>query len=218
MQLKDHYKTLGVSPSSGQPEIKKAYRALAVRYHPDKNPGSALCEAQFKELNEAYAVLSVAAKRSAYDDERWLSGMGHKTRYNEAVTPAWLLNVCVELNTSLATMDTFRMSQATLQAYLLLILADAHLGVLQREGDTKVNNAVIREIVKATAKLKVQYLGEVMDKLQVIAGSDVHAQQQINNYAAKRYRQERKEHMFPYVVLAVTLALCLFMYFYAGAK
>jgi len=218
MQLKDHYKTLGVKPSSAPADIKKAYRVLAVKYHPDKNPGSDLCEAQFKELNEAYSVLSDTRRRAAYDDERWLSGMGSRTSYNEAVTPGWIKNVCVELNASLAKMDTHRMSQSTLQAYIMLILDNAHLGVLQRENDRHTNNTIIQEILRATTKLELRYLDTVLQGLIVVAGTDAAAKQAIQDYATERVRQERRDQLFPYIIMAVTAALCVFMYFYAGMK
>src|SRR4051794_22079906 len=108
--MKDHYRTLGIKPSASIAEIKKAYRALAFKYHPDKNPGDELSATQFREIQQAYETLSSAGKRSEYDDDRWVSGLGSKTRTQETVTPAWLLNVCVQLNISLATMDTHRMS------------------------------------------------------------------------------------------------------------
>ena len=55
MDYKDYYKILGVSKSAGQDEIKKAYRKLAVKYHPDKNKGDKKAEERFKEVNEAYS-------------------------------------------------------------------------------------------------------------------------------------------------------------------
>lgn len=64
---KDYYETLGVSRSATEEEIKKAFRRLAVKYHPDKNPGDKKAEEHFKEINEAYAVLSDAQKRRTYD-------------------------------------------------------------------------------------------------------------------------------------------------------
>ncbi len=200
------------------PEIKKAYRALAIKYHPDKNAGNELSEALFKDIAEAYGVLSDKNKRAKYDDERWLSGMGSRTSYNEAVTPNWIKNVCQELNTSLASMDTHRMSQGTLQAYIMLILADSHLGVLVQEDDKHTNNAIINEILKATGKLEPRYLDEILKGLSTIAGTDTAARQTIDNYAGERYRQENRERAFPYFVAAVTVALCVFMYFYAGGK
>jgi curved DNA-binding protein len=67
MDYKDYYKTLGVERSASEQEIKKAYRKLAMKYHPDQNQGDKKAEDKFKDLNEAYQVLSDKEKRSRYD-------------------------------------------------------------------------------------------------------------------------------------------------------
>ncbi len=67
MDVKDYYQTLGVARNADEKEIKKAYRKLAQQYHPDKNPGNKAAEQRFKEINEAYTVLSDPDKRSKYD-------------------------------------------------------------------------------------------------------------------------------------------------------
>ncbi len=67
MEYKDYYKALGVEKSASQAEIKKAFKKLAVKYHPDKNPDDSKAEARFKEVNEAYQVLSDPEKRKKYD-------------------------------------------------------------------------------------------------------------------------------------------------------
>jgi molecular chaperone DnaJ len=63
----DYYEVLGVSRQVSETELKTAYRKLAMKYHPDRNPGDKDCEHQFKEINEAYDVLKDAEKRGAYD-------------------------------------------------------------------------------------------------------------------------------------------------------
>lgn len=64
---KDYYEILGVAKNASQDEIKKAYRKLAMKHHPDRNPGDKTAEAKFKEMKEAYEVLSDEKKRSIYD-------------------------------------------------------------------------------------------------------------------------------------------------------
>ena len=73
---KDFYQLLGVSKDVGDAELKKTYRKLARKYHPDSNPGDAVAEAKFKEISEAYSVLSDAEQRAEYDQIRAMGAGG----------------------------------------------------------------------------------------------------------------------------------------------
>src|SRR6478752_2091087 len=75
---KDFYKTLGVSKDVSDADLKKTYRKLARKYHPDSNQGDAKAEAKFKEISEAYSVLSDAEQRKEYDAVR---AMGSGARF-----------------------------------------------------------------------------------------------------------------------------------------
>lgn len=74
MPQKDYYKTLGVSENASKEEIKKAYRRLAKKYHPDANPNNKLAEEKFKEVSEAHDILSEVDRKRE---------MGHGTRETE---------------------------------------------------------------------------------------------------------------------------------------
>jgi|AMWB02.1.fsa_nt_gi curved DNA-binding protein len=80
MNSKDYYQVLGLKKDASAEDIKKAYRKLAVKYHPDKNQGNKEAEEKFKEINEAYAVLSDNQKKSQYDQ---FGSTGFHQRYSQ---------------------------------------------------------------------------------------------------------------------------------------
>ena len=87
MEYKDYYKILGVEKGADEKEIKKVYRRLARQYHPDVNPGDKAAEAHFKEINEAYEVLSDSEKRRKYDElgqnyQRWQQAGGQPNGFD----------------------------------------------------------------------------------------------------------------------------------------
>ena len=81
---RDYYEILGVDRSATGPELKKAFKRLAIKYHPDKNPGNKEAEDKFKEAAEAYEVLSDASKRTTYDQ------FGHQGVNNNYSSPFFL--------------------------------------------------------------------------------------------------------------------------------
>src|SRR4029450_5744340 len=83
MSKRDYYEVLGVTRSASDQEIKSAYRRLAVKYHPDKNPNDAGAEEKFKEAAEAYGILSDAEQRRRYDR------FGHAGVSSSAGAGAW---------------------------------------------------------------------------------------------------------------------------------
>ena len=87
MEYKDYYKILGVERSADDAAIKKAYRKLAMKYHPDRNPGNKGAEEKFKEINEAYQVLGDPVKRDRYNQlgesySRWQQSGGAAGGFN----------------------------------------------------------------------------------------------------------------------------------------
>jgi curved DNA-binding protein len=86
MEYKDYYKILGVTKTASQDEIKKAFRKLAIKYHPDKNPGDKKAEEKFKEINEANEVIGDPEKRKKYDElgQNWKQYQHQGNQYTSA--------------------------------------------------------------------------------------------------------------------------------------
>ncbi|XPE66843.1 DnaJ domain-containing protein [Shigella flexneri] len=97
MAKQDYYEILGVSKTAEEREIKKAYKRLAMKYHPDRNQGDKEAEAKFKEIKEAYEVLTDSQKRAAYDQ------YGHAA-FSKA---AWAAAVLAAAQTSAIFLVTF---------------------------------------------------------------------------------------------------------------
>lgn len=83
--MKDYYEVLGVQKNATDEEIKKAYRKLAFAYHPDRNPDDKVAEAKFKEVNDAYQILSDPSKRRNYD----LYGSGEQSPFGSTRNSAY---------------------------------------------------------------------------------------------------------------------------------
>lgn len=87
--MEDYYKILEVQKNASQDEIKKAYRKLAFKYHPDRNHGNAQAEENFKKINEAYSVLGDEAKRAAYDSPSFESQWNAYQNYRAQNQSQW---------------------------------------------------------------------------------------------------------------------------------
>lgn len=210
--MKDYYRILEVPARAQLPDIKKAYRRLALQYHPDKNT-SPFAAARFHELHEAYNTLSNPDKRRRYDEERWLSGMGNRM-HEHIITAEWIWHEAAKLHKHVTQVDTYRMSHGALRDYILLLLSDAHTAVLLQHADDTLNHKIINEILLSTVKLKASYQQEVMARLVQIANGNEELITDINTILQRRIKAEQNKTMLPYMVIAITILLCLFMYLY----
>jgi curved DNA-binding protein CbpA len=214
-QLKDYYRALEVSPTSTIEEIKKAYRRLAFRYHPDTNPDSKYSTARFNEIQEAYVVLSSKEKRRRYDEERWLAGMGNRSKEQANITPDWILREAQKLNKHMAVIDTYRMSHSALHQYILLLLSNEHLAILEKESTKEINKQIVQTLLTATSKLKYIYMADVANVLKAIPGIDGELLKETDEQVRLSKKLEKNSNMFPLLLVAIAVVLVIIMYFWS---
>jgi DnaJ domain len=216
MQLKDYYRILGVLPSATPQQVKEAFRAAAKQYHPDKNPENKFAEAQFKEVQEAYAILSHGHKRQKYDEERWLAGMGSRAQDKQIISPEWLLAESRRLQEHILVIDTYRMSHAALRDYLSLLLSDAHIGVLRKCNDEIINDQIVTTILASVERLDVAFSGPVYERLRLVGEGNDHLLQMIREHQLRKIQKHKQKRSLPWIIAIATLAICLLMYWYGS--
>ncbi|WP_153797372.1 DnaJ domain-containing protein [Foetidibacter luteolus] len=201
MQIKDYYDILKVNPKASGMDIKKAYRKLALQFHPDTNGNSRISELQFKEIKEAYEVLSDKGKREAYNYERYFKQAGGRKTENNDVTPAWILQQSQELQTRVSRTDPFRIDRDALQYQVQHLLSEYNQLMLQ-QADDSAKTAVTEALLAATKPLLPQQMNVVALLLVKVAGS--------NNELIKKIHAEVTERKWGHLWQKYKLWVALF--------
>lgn len=210
--LKDYYKTLELLPAATTEEIKKAYRALAFKYHPDTNPDNAFAHRHFLEIQEAYSTLINEQKRRKYDEERWLNGMSNRAKEQVVISPHWILGEALKLQKHMATVDTYRMSHSALYDYVMLLLEDGHMAMLQN--DNEDNAAIVQALLQSTRHLKYVYMQPLADRMALLVPAESELLSAIYKQTQKSRLQNLWERYLPLLIVLIALLLCLVMVFY----
>ena len=214
-QLKDYYKILEISSEASSEEVKKAFRKLALKYHPDTNGDTVQAEYYFREIREAYNILGNEDRRVRYDEECWLAGMKKRSSQHEQVTAEWILNEAIKLNRHMATVDVFRMSHKALHDYIFQLLSDKHINMLTEVEEYSVNESIVNMVLGSVKALKYEYLLPVCERLRLLTNRDAVADKAIDDLLTSRKKQAVWERWIPYVIGLVTFIVVLSMYFWA---
>jgi hypothetical protein len=214
MPLKDHYRTLGIPARATMHEVKKAYRALAHKYHPDKNPDNALAAQHFREIQEAYTILHDEKRRKLYDEERYFAGLSAQ-KEPAHISGEWILQQARKLKAHMAQVDSYRMNHGALHDYVHLLLSDSHLAVLQAETGYQVKRQIVAELLDSLRYIHFRLMRPLSERLLLLAEDDQELKALIVSSLAQSKRAASVERYLPLIVVVVTLALCVIMYLYS---
>lgn len=212
MHLKDYYKLLDLEPSASLPEIKKAFRKLALQYHPDKNNNNPYAAAQFADIKEAYEVLTDPGKKEYYLQQRWYNQSVGKRKTQEVITPVTLLKQALELERYVSKLDTFRMDKQGLQQYILDLLSDSSIEQIGKFNETETNRQIISVLMQAIKPLPPLYTTDIIIKLRYLAGKDTVAVDQLEFFVQQRQRKYQKEKYSILVIIILTISICLLIF------
>lgn len=208
--LKDYYLTLGIAHTASPGDIKTAYRSLAVKYHPDKATDNPFAEAHFREIAEAYAVLSHPAKRRAYDEELWLTGATSRTRKAGArISADWILSEAEKLVRHMETVDTYRMNHAALRDYILLLLSDEHLSIWRDEATAEQQTKLVDIVLTATRGQKLIWFFPIADRLLMTGNPDPALPGLIKLAIDERRKREKQDKWLPLIIVLASIVICL---------
>jgi molecular chaperone DnaJ len=212
MIIKDYYKVLEVTPSATASVIKKAYRRLALKYHPDKNSGNKLYEQKFREINEAYRILSDVQKRNDYNYSRTGDRTTHAKPYTETVTGRTILLQAKKLRTKVAAADPDRMNKEALYRQVEQLLSRHNVRLLKEADDEKMSVSFIECILDIGQILPYANVQNIIQPLVIIAGTHNDLLVKIRDFDKQaKYRSLWNEYKI-FVALIVAFLFCMLIY------
>jgi len=211
MSSKDYYQLLGVKSNASTEEIKKSYRRLALKYHPDKNPGDLLAEAVFKEIAEAYDVLSDAKKREDYHYKRFYT-YNYKYAAAQTATPQSILNDAIKLQKLVEKADPFRINRDALLFQLQQILSADNLSLLLEKKQADINKAIAETILIVCKPLQYTYSEIIAEQLCILAVGNDNLEKKISEFLNNQRKKDTWRRYKVVAALLVAIILCLIIF------
>jgi molecular chaperone DnaJ len=210
MAFKDHYQVLAVPTSASTETIKKAFRGMAMKYHPDKHNNSTAATRKFTEIQEAYHILSDPRKRAAYNYERYRN-LPQNAEKPLAQSPEEILHASSNLYNQLRLRDPDRIDRDILFFQLMEILSAHNLAVLKESDNQEVNKQILRNLLLSAMHLPFPAAKEVNDRLLALAANDSINTQDVLQFIRQSKQQHYWNRYKVYAAIAIALVVCYLM-------
>ena len=214
MMLKDYYHILQIPPHATSHEIKKAYRRLAMMYHPDKTENDLYAGAKYQEIREAYDVLSNPGKKEAYLQERWYDqSIGKKRKADPgAITPVSILKLRLELERYVSSLDMHRMNKEGLYNYINELLSSDTIEKLNRYDEAAITQQIINTILMAMKPLPFNLAITLSSKLEKLADHDPISLQRIKRSLKQHQKSFLWKRYQVFLIIVITVLICLLIF------
>jgi molecular chaperone DnaJ len=206
---KDYYKALNVSPSASADEIRKAFRKLALLYHPDKNKASS-AQGIFREIREAYEILRDPVKRADYNYRRYASAAKQSAR-PLAENPSEILHTAARLANKISHLDPFRINLDLLSFEIRDILSEHNLSVLLQSNDPVINLQIAHHLLDALKRLPFPMTADCMNQLQKMAADNPVLQKELRVFIAAARWQYLWNRYKIYIALLAAIVFAIIL-------
>lgn len=212
MPYKDYYAILNIPASASTEEIKKAFRKLALQYHPDKHKDGELVVEKFLEIKEAYLILKDKAKRSAYH-HLWYTQNTLSANKPLASTTEEILQSSILLCKKVSSLDPFRIDFDRLHFEIKDLLSNHNFFILQNSNDAISKKAFIHNILEVASVLPLDSTIAIIILIKPLTKNDPILQKTITQYLHQIKRKHYWNKYKIFIAFLLALLFCLVVYF-----
>jgi molecular chaperone DnaJ len=208
MPVKDYYKLLKIAHSADLNTIKKAYRQLAMQYHPDKHGNNQSTHFYFQEIQEAYEVLSNPEKRENYHYQIWLEkAQGHEL--DTALSADQIIQLFIQTERTIHETDSFRRNNEQLTEILVSLYSNTRLELIAETNDKSLETTTLQMAIQSSSSLSSDAQFKLIHQLNPILKKHPQMHETWMEQVNTSMRKEKIEKFKVPIVILTTILLCL---------